>query len=637
MMPRLTSSQLCLSLLVASATALLVVACSTTGGEDQPGGGAEGGVVPTNPGDPDATVTPPVACTKPADCPSRICTAGVCAAPSPTDGVKNGDETDVDCGGTKAPKCDALKGCAVAGDCSTGVCTNKGQGLMCQPAAPDDSVKNGDETDVDCGGTKAPKCADTKTCKDRGDCVSDVCTANACVAPAPADGVQNGMETDVDCGGPAAPRCTDLLKCKVAGDCTSSVCTGLVCQAPTPTDLVKNGTETDVDCGGVGNPKCGPDKTCALHADCASDGCAYNGKCALRRSCTGQYGGDTCGAGGAGGVGAAAWESCCTTAAAGAGGVQMDKYQVTSGRMRAFLTRTNGNVRKAVQDARAAGALHGATMNASWDLYLPTSMIGCDQDGSCGAAELSDHFYNDPTVFQGIYTSALRYVGGSMFNGQNLGQQGCSVSSPGTHSYWMDAATQTNYFGDMAAKQSQAVYDTKSQNCTPYLIAQAFCVWDGGRLETFAEWLAAIGPSTSPWGATPAMNGPGSASFVAFRYPTASNAGLGLPANQSREHGVFNYSYEFPQLDASGYDYISFIAAPGRTMGRGPQGHADLAGNVMEMTSDVTTNTADPRSSTARWSSNGSFEGHGYSKGVQWNSFTLMNKYGKQGLRCVYP
>ena len=37
----------------------------------------------------------------------------------------------------------------------------------------------------------------------------------------------------------------------------------------------------------------------------------------------------------------------------------------------------------------------------------------------------------------------------------------------------------------------------------------------------------------------------------------------------------------------------------------------------------------------ARWSANGSFEGH------QWGyygwDFSLVNKYGKQGLRCVYP
>jgi hypothetical protein len=579
---------------------------------------------------------PPMACAKPADCPSKICKANICAAPAANDAVTNGDETDVDCGGAHAPKCDALKACKVAGDCSTGVCIDKGQGLLCQAPAIDDGVKNGEETDVDCGGPAAPACADAKSCKERRDCNSDVCTAGVCVAPAPADGVRNGTETDVDCGGPAAPRCGDLAKCTVAGDCVSGVCKGLVCQVPTPTDGVKNGTETDVDCGG-GNPTCATNKACKLHADCTSDGCADDGKCAPRRSCTGQYGGTTCGFGGEGSVGAAAWESCCATAPAGAGGIQMDKYQVTSGRMRAFLTRVNGNVRKAVRDARNANALHGATMNASWDLYLPTSMTGCDQDGTCGAEELTDHFYNDATNIQGIYTSAYRYLGGAVFNGQNLGQQGCRVDAPGSHTYFMDATTQTNYFGDMAAKQSQAIYDTKSQNCTPYLMAQAFCIWDGGRLETFAEWVAAIGPDAYPWGASPAMNGPGSASYFGNRFPTASNASLGLAAGISREHAVHSYSYEFPNLDVSGYDYVSFISAPGRTRGRGPWGHADLAGNIMEMTSDITANTADPRTSTARWSSNGSFEGHGYAKTVQWSGFSLLNKYGKQGLRCVYP
>ncbi|HSO31721.1 MAG TPA: hypothetical protein VLT33_04380 [Labilithrix sp.] len=623
-------------LLVLAAGGSLALACSTSPTAVEPGADDGGG----GPGDPtaDGAAPPPAACTKPADCPSRVCTAaGVCALPGPTDGVKNGDETDVDCGGTKAPKCDALKGCKVAADCSTGVCLDKGQGLLCQAPAPDDGAKNGDETDVDCGGTKAPKCATAKDCKVRGDCVSDVCTAGKCVAPA-IDGVKNGTETDIDCGGSAAPRCTDLLGCKIADDCTSGVCTGLVCQVPTPTDGVKNGVETDVDCGGAGNPTCGTGKACAAHADCTSDGCAYTGKCADKRSCTSQYGGDTCGAGGAGGVGAASWESCCATATAGAGGVEMNKYQVTSGRMRAFLTRVNGNVRKVVQDARAGGQLHGATMDPSWDLYLPTSMIGCDQDGSCGATEVTDHFYQDNTDFQGIYTSAIRHVGGSIFNGQNLGQQGCRVDAPGAHSYWMDAATQSNYFGDMPAKQSQAVYDAKSLNCVDYLVAQSFCIWDGGRLETFAEWVATI-PTAQPWGASPSMRGPGSASFFTNRFPTANDATTNppSPAGTSIEYGVFLYSYEYPQLDGSGYDYIGFISAPGRTKGRTQWGHADIAGNLMEMTSDVTTASADPRVAKARWTSNGSFEGHGYSKGIQWNGFSLLNKYGKQGLRCVYP
>ena len=102
-----------------------------------------------------------------------------------------------------------------------------------------------------------------------------------------------------------------------------------------------------------------------------------------------------------------------------------------------------------------------------------------------------------------------------------------------------------------------------------------------------------------------------------------------------RYHAVFTDSYEYPNL--IGTDYVVFIAAPGRTTGRGPNGHADVIGNVMDMTSNVVNNTADANTSTAQWTSSGSFEGHGWNKSsVTW-TFSLMNKYGKQGLRCAYP
>lgn len=581
----------------------------------------------------------PPECTKPADCASKVCTAaGRCAAPSATDAVQNGDETDVDCGGS-APQCEALKRCTVAGDCVSAVCSDLGQGLRCQPPSPTDGVKNGTETDIDCGGAKAPACADGKSCGGRGDCASDVCTAGKCIAPVCPDGAKNGLETAIDCGGPACPRCGDNLSCLVPIDCASGVCqnkgAGLTCQPPSPTDGVMNGAETDTDCGGAGAPKCGAGKSCKIHADCSSDGCGYDNKCAIRKSCTGHYGGDTCGTGGAGGQGLANWESCCATAPAGAGGVAMDKYQVTSGRMRAFLERVNGNVRGAIQALRAAGkvpqipadAAH-SVLDPNWDLYLPTSMIGCDQDGTCGPAELTDHFYGDTVNFQGIYTSAYRHVGGSIWSGQNLGAQGCSISSPGTHTYWMDRKTQLDYFGDVEADFDQTVYDTKSLNCVEYLMAQAFCVWDGGRLETFAEWQAAIGPGAYPWGAGPAPTGVGSASYFANRFPGSANVAL--------QYANYYYSYEYPHQGPRN-DYVVFIAAPGRLglLGHGPWGHADLAYNVMEMTSSVTWN-ASPKSASAQWSSNGSWEGHGYSKSPQW-AFSLMNKYGKQGLRCVYP
>ena len=650
------TSRICLSVLLAGFGSV-PLACDT--GDAGSGGGVAGdaaieaGTSVLEAG----VVVPPKGCTKAADCDSRVCTAaGVCVAPAPTDGVKNGTETDIDCGGKAAPKCDVLKGCATGADCVAGVCKDAGKGLQCLPPAPDDGVRNGDETDADCGGAKAPKCSDGKGCKVRGDCANDVCGTGKCQPAICNDLTRNGTETDLDCGGAGCPRCDDLLGCKTADDCRSGVCadTGggvLKCAVPSPTDGVRNGTETDVDCGGgvAGTPKCAANKLCTVHEDCASDGCAYDGKCAVGRSCTGKYGGDTCGSGGAGGRGPAAWESCCATAPAGAG-VSMSKYQVTSGRMREFLARVKGNVRKAVQDARAAGALHGAIMAPAWDLYLPTAMDGCEQTGTCDAAELTDHSYDDPTAYQGIYTSAYRHLGGTIFNGQNLVQQGCSVGAPGTHSYYMDAATQTKYFGNLAPEQTQAEYDTKPLNCVNYLMAQAFCVWDGGRLETQAEYVAAGGPANGggsvPWGA-PTPKGQTSNTYFAFRFPSADDASLralGLtpadpnfqyvpPANTSIEWATFDYSYEYPNLKTS--DYIVHLSAPGRLKARSPNGHADLVGPMMEITSDVNTMSADPKTTSTRWTANGSWEGHGW--GYYGRNFSLLNKYGKQSLRCVYP
>ena len=57
-------------------------------------------------------------------CPSGICTNGACvAASSCTDAIKNGTETDVDCGGS-CPKCGNGKTCLADADCRSGSCLN---------------------------------------------------------------------------------------------------------------------------------------------------------------------------------------------------------------------------------------------------------------------------------------------------------------------------------------------------------------------------------------------------------------------------------------------------------------------------------------------------------------------------------
>ena len=89
-------------------------------------------------------------------------------------------------------------------------------------ACPDcsDGWRNGSETDVDCGGP-SPSCARCGTgdgCGVAGDCQSGVCAAGSCQAATCGDGVRNGAETDVDCGGPACADCGIGGSCSVGGD-----------------------------------------------------------------------------------------------------------------------------------------------------------------------------------------------------------------------------------------------------------------------------------------------------------------------------------------------------------------------------------------------------------------------------------
>ena len=43
-----------------------------------------------------------------------------------------------------------------------------------------DGIKNQDETDIDCGGITCPKCGDTKGCNQSSDCISGFCNNHIC-------------------------------------------------------------------------------------------------------------------------------------------------------------------------------------------------------------------------------------------------------------------------------------------------------------------------------------------------------------------------------------------------------------------------------------------------------------------------
>jgi len=209
------------------------------------------------------------------DCDSGVCVDGMCVPPACDDGVQNGDETDVDCGGGTCPGCDDGEMCLMGMDCMSMVCDP--DDMTCTPPACDDGLQNGDETDVDCGGGTCPGCDDGEMCLMGMDCMSSVCDPIdlTCTPPACDDGVQNGDETDVDCGGMTCDGCDDGEMCLMGSDCMSLVCDpmDLTCTPPACDDGLQNGDETDVDCGGATCPGCDPGEMCEDGADCLSAGC----------------------------------------------------------------------------------------------------------------------------------------------------------------------------------------------------------------------------------------------------------------------------------------------------------------------------------------------------------------------------
>jgi plastocyanin len=169
--------------------------------------------------------------------------------------------------------------CNVAADCASNVC---GTNNKCLAAACGDTVKNGTETDVDCGGSCSP-CPIGKACLAPADCQSKACSGNVC-QPSCTDGIQNQGEADVDCAGPCA-KCGPSKKCGTGADCAGGLCdaTAHTC-TPTCTDGAKNNAETDVDCGGGTCGACGLGKACAQPSDCASTLCTSN-KCSQLNGC----------------------------------------------------------------------------------------------------------------------------------------------------------------------------------------------------------------------------------------------------------------------------------------------------------------------------------------------------------------
>nr|AIF18663.1 extracellular matrix Teneurin-1-related protein [uncultured marine group II/III euryarchaeote KM3_83_G03] len=166
--------------------------------------------------------------------------------PTCEDGVKNQDETDIDCGGS----------CLVCPSCSDNIKNQGEENIDCggpceQCDSCIDNVQNQDETDIDCGGI-CPSCGTGRQCRTSFDCFDFICEEGFCHPGSCDDGIKNQGEENIDCGGPCeqCETCSDGAKNQ---DETDIDCGGICGACPTCHDKIKNQDEKLIDCGGECN------------------------------------------------------------------------------------------------------------------------------------------------------------------------------------------------------------------------------------------------------------------------------------------------------------------------------------------------------------------------------------------------
>ena len=218
-------------------------------------------------------------CAADTDCATALCVGGQCT--SCTNGLQDGDETDVDCGGRCGSTCDDSQICLQSLDCTSGVCFVGSISTSC--ASCFNSAQDGDESDVDCGGSCAQACSIGDSCSSDADCAiqncdfsTSTCELDASVIPtlSCSNGVRDIDETDADCGYSCVPfgmLCNVSQGCASGTDCVSGLCAHHACVSCT--DGITSGLESDVDCGGPDCPACMDGHDCVSNDDCGSQLC----------------------------------------------------------------------------------------------------------------------------------------------------------------------------------------------------------------------------------------------------------------------------------------------------------------------------------------------------------------------------
>jgi hypothetical protein len=376
---------------------------------------------------------------------------------------------------------------------------------------------------------------------------------------------------------------------------------------------IKNIDETDVDCGGESADRCITGKSCLHNYDCASNACSYQNKCIDdAKSCTIHFGGDTCGQGE---VGLGQHESCCrslpvpgfTDSQHPGKTVYLDKYEVTAGRVRAFITDITSQMGGKPNVKSWIFSNPQTVWNDNWTTYLPSSLDG--DMITINRLLLGDPRHvgqtpeqAGPATDMSVSLGLNHQFGGQVYADLHGNNCGTYTNSYGFPTYYYPDAIQIKN-GEQPRVEGQDVLDVKSMNCITNAMLAAFCAWDGGQLAT-ADVMDYVAGNVNP---SDDVSGCGSqydnhSDLLNKIYTTTVQAGgrcaavnqiiatfdagenLPVPGSYLNSH-----IYWFPaSLTVSNSDKAWQVSAPGRIaadtvrINQGDEPWMDLAGNLSE-------------------------------------------------------
>lgn len=417
-------------------------------------------------------------------------------------------------------------------------------------------------------------------------------TTSGDAGPADAAPPEQGSRTppaSAPCGGDGGTLCLPGAPCASDDDCEAACVSG-TCSAPTTTDGRRSASlgETDVDCGGALAAACAEGKACAGDADCASSICSVLTKtCTSAPSCRGASGAggvETCGTGVAGTP--EAIDSCCRSLPLPTDPTRrLDRYEITAGRVRAFVEAlvAKGNGKADLRGfAKAYAAAHPTSQLADVEVGYPGVLDILPDAGDPNApGDLAVHlgvFPLDP-----INTLDGCFVGDGGY-GHPTYWQPPTVLGP----YGIGAQTAPNVY-DGKRVYSRDVLDQKPMNCAMPLVLATFCAWDGGELARTNDYRAVYGNhpytvgTTSVWVPWASLLSVGEFNW---RNGHGNESGLDAWPGFINPQPVF---YAFPLPHDPANDDTPAIGAPGRfakdvTAARSADGSGwyDVGGNLLE-------------------------------------------------------